>query len=125
MAAFGTAGTTFGGFVIDRETFRRLLPDDRWVLYAAGFVNPNDGNTATISLVYQKNDGTLVTLPGAITQSGGGLIKRVMGPVDLYASPGVPAENIPVVRIHAAKNAGVDGELFSWTLWLRLLPGRQ
>ncbi len=125
MAAFSTTPKTFGGFAIDRSVFRRLLPDERWVIYGAGLVDPGDGNTATISVVYQKDDGTFVTL-GSITQVGGGLTKRTIGPLDLYGTAGVPTnEGVPIVRLRAVKDAGTDGEVFTWSLFLRLLPARQ
>jgi hypothetical protein len=124
VATFGTSGTTFGGFAIDRAIFGRLLPDARWMVYAAGVVDPGDGNTATVSLVYQKDDGTLVTL-GSVAQTGGGATKKRLGPLDVFATGGVPAhEVVPIVRLRAQKNAGADGTVTAWSIWVRLQPRR-
>ena len=121
-ATFSTAGKLFDGYAVNRSVFRELLPDHRWYLYAAGLVNPNDANTATISLRYQKYDTTTVTL-GSVTQAGSGLVKKSMGPFDLFAVGGVPmTETVVVIRLNAQKSAGVDGTIECWNIWLRLLP---
>jgi hypothetical protein len=118
---FGTSLTLFGGVAVDRDTFRRRLPDARWLAYAAGWVDPGDANTATISLRYEKDDGTTVLL-GSVTQAGAGRVKKLIGPVDVFGTGGVPAgEAVPMVRIAAQKAAGVNGTLENWTLWIRYL----
>lgn len=121
MASFGTSTKTFGGLTVDRRVFRTLLPDNRWLLYAAGLLDPGDSNTATVRLVYQKNDGTVVILETA-TKVGGGEGKVTLGPVDLYAVPGVPLEDVAVVRLQFQKDAGADGTCVAWNIWGRLSP---
>lgn len=125
MPTFGTTPVVFGGCVIDRVRFRRKLPDDRWYVYAAGLVNPGDGSTATIELVYQKDDNTFVAI-GSTTQAGAGEVKKVMGPFSLFDTPGVPSnELIPVIRIRASKSGGVEGTLKTWHVFVELLPSIQ
>ncbi len=121
MPKFGTTARLFGGYAIDRSIFRELQKDSRWLFYAAGWVNPNDGNVASLSLVYEKDDGTQIVL-GTVTETGATRVKTSLGPFDLFATAGVPkGETIPVVRLRAVKDAGVDGEIDGWCLWLRLL----
>jgi hypothetical protein len=121
VATFDTTGAVFGGLAVDREVFRRRLPDYRWYVYAAGLVDPRDANTATLELVYHLDDNTLVSL-GSITQAGAGMVKRELGPFDVFNTPGVPAgETIPIVRLRATKTAGVPGEVVAWVIWNRFL----
>lgn len=124
MPTFTTTGKTFGGLSLDRTVFRKLLPDARWMVYAAGWVNPNDANTATISLVYEKDDGSQVTL-GSTTQAGSGKVKKGLGPFDVFGTAGVPAEAIAVVRLMAQKTAGVDGTAEAWTMGYHFLPAQR
>lgn len=125
MPTFNTTGRTFSGLAVDRSVFRQRLPDARWFVYAAGWVNAGDTNVATVSLVYEKDDGAQVTL-GSVTHNTATKTKKVMGPFDVFATVGVPAgEQIPVVRLRASKASGADGTIESWVLWLRLLPARQ
>lgn len=122
MPAFGTSARLFGSYAMDRSIFRELQADSRWYFYAAGWLDPKDGNIATVSLVYEKDDGTQLVL-GSVTQAGSGRVKKSMGPFDLFATAGVPAgETIPIVRLRAVKDAGVDGEIDGWCLWVRHLP---
>lgn len=123
MAAFGTAGRLFGGFAIDRDVFRTLLPDQRVYLYAAGLINPGDGNIATISLVYHKDDNTTVTLLST-TKTGATQQKWTLGPVSMFDAAGV-REAIPVVYLKAQKNAGADGQLMVGCIYPRLIPSGQ
>lgn len=126
MPTFGTAGRTFGGLSVDRSVFRELLPDARWYVYAAGMVDPGDGNVATLSLIYvEDTTGTTHTL-GSTTKTGAGLVKFDMGPFDVFGTSGVPAgEDVPVIQFKAAKDAGVDGTVSAVTLWVRFLPATQ
>jgi hypothetical protein len=122
MAAFGTAGRRFGGYVIDRAVFRELLPEHRILVYAAGIVDPGDGNNATISLRYLTDAIAAVTL-GTVVRSGAGPVKVAMGPFDLFATVGVPAgEQILAIDLHAIKNAGTNGVLWPWNIHIRRLP---
>jgi hypothetical protein len=114
-----------GGIAVDRSIFRRLLPDARWVVYAAGLVNPQDANIATVSLVYTTDAIANVTL-GSVTATGAGFSKKSMGPFDVFGTGGVPAgETIPVIRLVMSKNAGTDALFQTWTIWLRLLANKQ
>lgn len=109
---------------MDRSVFRELQPDDRWWIYGVGWVNPKDANQATIAFMYEKDDGTVVQI-GTVTQSGSGRVKKSMGPFDIFATAGVPAgETIPIIRLAAIKDAGVDGELDGWVVWVRHLPAK-
>jgi hypothetical protein len=122
VPVFSTTAKLFGGYALDRATFREFQADDRWLVYAAGWVDPKDGNIATVSLVYEKDDQTVISL-GSVTQTGSGRVKKNMGPFDVFATPTVPLdESIPIIRLQAIKNAGVDGELDGWNLWVRHLP---
>ena len=125
MPTFPAAGKTYGGLALDRSVWRRKLPDRKWVVYAAGWVNPNDANTATIAIVYEKDDGSQVTL-GTTTQAGAGKVKKTLGPFDLFGTGGVPAgETVPIVRLKFSKNAGVDGTCEAWNLAFDLVPATQ
>ena len=119
-----TTPKLFDAVTVDRSVFRKLLPDARWFAYGSGWVNPGDANTATVELCYEKDDGTIVVL-GSVTQAGAGLVKKQLGPFDVFATAGVPAgETIPSLRLRGAKTAGANGDLANWTVWLRLLPSR-
>jgi hypothetical protein len=125
MATFGTSAKTYGGFAVDRAVFRRLLPDDRWLVYAAGLLSAGDANTATARLVYQKDNGTQIAL-GMATTTGSTEVKSRIGPVDLFGTAGVPAgEDVPVIRMQFQKDAGVDGTCLAWNIWLRFLPANR
>lgn len=125
MPTFDTTGRTFSGLAVDRSVFQKRLPDARWLVYAAGWVNAGDANVATISLVYEKDDGSQVML-GSVTHNTGTKTKKVMGPFDVFATVGVPAgEQVPMVRLKAVKSSGADGTIENWTIYLRLLAARQ
>jgi hypothetical protein len=130
LAAFSTGAPALGanlvgGLVVDRSIFRTVLPDARWFVYAAGLVNPGDGNTATVALQYVKDTGVLVML-GSATAVGAGWAKLSMGPFDVFGTAGVPAgETIPAIVMTAQKNAGVNGTLSAWTIWTRFLASKQ
>ncbi len=114
-----------GAISVDRAVFRRLLPDDRWYVYAAGRVDPSDNDGVTVELAYVKDDNTAVVLGGA-TWTGAGMLKKALGPFDLFGTVGVPrTENIVVVRLQATKLVASTAEMRDWTLWLRLLPSKQ
>ena len=116
---------TFGGLAIDRVTFRELLPDYKWYVYAAGIVYPGDTNTATLTLAYQKDDATYVSL-GTTTKTGASWSKFTIGPLDVFATASVPStESVVIVRFQAAKNTGVDGLVEAVCIWTRFLPARQ
>lgn len=126
MPTFTTSGKYFGGLAVDRSVFRRLLPDYRWYVYAAGLVNPGDANVATLSLRYQRDSTSTFDTLGSETFTGAGLVKFEMGPYDVFGTAGVPAgETIPIIRFHAAKDAGADGEVAAVTGWVRYLPRQQ
>lgn len=122
MPTFGTTPRLFGGYMVDRAEVRRLIPDARWFVYAAGWVDPKDGSTATVEIVYEKDDGSVVVL-GSVTQAGAGRVKVKMGPFDVFAVAGVPGgEEIPSLRLRASKDGGVNGEVDGWCLRLRFFP---
>ena len=113
-----------GGVAVPRAVMRTLLPDARWLVYAAGFLNPGDGNALTVSLRYEKDDTTNVVLTSA-PFSGSGFQKVILGPADVFGTAGVPpGEAVPMIRLYAQKAAGASGLLSAWTLWLRLTSSR-
>ncbi len=122
MPTFGTSARLFGAYAVDRNLSQEIQADDQWLVYAAGWVNPKDANQATVSIVYEKDDQSVIVL-GSVTQSSAGRVKKYMGPFDVFATAGVPAgETVPILRLQASKDAGVDGELDGWTLWVRHIP---
>lgn len=118
----------FGGITVDRFTFRKLLPDSRWLVYAAGLALSGDANPLTLSLVYEADNLALTQLdPVATTVTSVAAVKTTLGPFDLFATAGLPApaETIAIIRLRAAKAAGAAGAVEAWSLWLRLLPAKQ
>lgn len=129
VEAFTTAAPTlvvnsFGGVAVDRSVFRRLLPDARWAIYAAGYLETNDGSNATVGLAYQTDAGALVSLGTVTVSTPGG--KFALGPFDLFGTGGVPnTETVPIIRLTAQKAAGVNGEIMASCVWVRYLPSKQ
>jgi hypothetical protein len=120
------AGNVFSrqALAIDRSVFRELLPDARWLVYAAGFLNSSDGNTVTATLTYQDDSTTVVVL-GSVSHAAG-WAKKVIGPLDVFGTPGVPTgESVPMIRLHFSKATAGTGECAGWCLWLRLLVSKQ
>lgn len=119
MPTFGTTKVSYGAFMQSREIFRPLEADRRWFVYAAGWVDPGDGNNATISLEYEKDDESFIVL-GSVVASGAGRVKASIGPLDLFATAGVPGtESIVSIRLRAVKASGVDGTMDGWNIWVR------
>ena len=117
--------TAFGGVAVDRSVFREVLPDARWAVYAAGWVQPQDANVATLRLVYQKDDVSLVTL-GDTTATGNSWQKIAIGPFDVFGTASVPAgETIPMVRLIVLKDAGTAALVQNWNVWVRFLAAKQ
>jgi len=114
------------GLAVDRSVFRRLQPDARWLVYAAGFADPGDANILTIDLVYQSAAVGLILL-GSTTRTGAGFVKVGFGPFDVFTpgGPVAPTEAIPIIRLGARKNVGATGALAVWNIWLRLLAPKQ
>ena len=121
-----TSPIALGGFTIPWKTLRELLPDDRWAIYAAGWVSAS-GPTVRATIDYQRDDGTYVTVGTQVLPASG---KAEMGPYPVrgaFAIPlGVPAgENIISVALRAAlTSAGTAASLYRWTMWLRMSPRR-
>jgi|GEM_PF-5052069 len=118
-----TTPTVVGGFSIPWDQLRKLLPDERWALYGAGYVVLG-GPAVVASLTYQKDDGTLITL-GTKTFSANGKVE--MGPYPLRGvfadAAGVPQENIVTVALQGAlASSGTAASMTRWTLWLRMSP---
>lgn len=125
MPQFGTTARLFGGLAIDRAYFRTRLPDFQWRVRAAGLVNPGDANQATLALGYVSNAGTFFVL-GSAAFSGAGVQKFTLGPFDVFnPAIGHPlGEPVPIVRLRAVKNAGVNGDLAVANLWFEIVPAR-
>src|SRR5439155_16507091 len=85
-----TTVTDLGGVSVDRSVFRKVLPDHRWLVYAAGRVDPRDADGVIIALAYVEDDSTAVSL-GSVTLTGAGFVKQTLGPFDVFATAGVPA----------------------------------
>lgn len=119
-----TTPTVVGGFSIPWDQLRRLLPDERWALYGAGYVVLG-GPAVVATLTYQKDDGTLVTL-GTKTFSSSGKVE--LGPYPLRGqfadAAGVPnGENVITVALQGAlASSGTAASMTRWTLWLRMTP---
>src|SRR5215475_4018279 len=116
-----TTPTAVGGFSIPWDQLRKLLPDERWALYGAGYVVIG-GPAVVGTITYQKDDGTLVTL-GTKTFASSGKVE--MGPYPLRGqfadAAGVPnGENIITVALQGQLGAaGATASMTRWTLWLR------
>ena len=111
------------GFAVDRATFRQRLKDAQWGLYAAGLVTGSSGSVA-ISLQYVTDAGVLVPLgPAAsILVPAGGFQKAMVGPADVFGSPGVPqGEAVPALALTAQTSSGT-ASLLGWVSWVRFLP---
>ena len=119
-----TTPTVVGGFSIPWDQLRRLLPDERWALYGAGYVVLG-GPAVVATLTYQKDDGTLITL-GTKTFSSSGKVE--LGPYPLRGqfaeAAGVPnGENVITVALQGAlASSGTAASMTRWTLWLRMTP---
>lgn len=122
MPTFGTTAKLFGGYTLKRSLMRTLQADHRWLVSAGGWVDPKDANTATVSIVYEKDDQSVVVL-GSVSKTGSGREKTWIEECDVFGTPGVPAgEEIPIIRFRAVKDAGVEGEVDGWALWIRHQP---
>lgn len=121
-----TTATILGGFTIPFDLLRELLPDDRWAVYAAGWVSaPGPAVKATIS--YQLDNGSLIPVGSATLPASG---KAEIGPFPVrgqFATPlGVPAgENVIAIVLQGELvSAGTAADLRRWTMWLRMTPRR-
>jgi len=121
-----TTPTVVGGFSIPWDQLRKLLPDERWALYGAGYVVLG-GPAVVATITYQKNDGTLVTL-GTKTISANGKVEMGPYPVrgEFADTAGVPNnENVITVALQGAlASSGAAAAMTRWTLWLRMSPRR-
>jgi len=119
-----TTPVTVGGFSIPWDQLRKLLPDERWALYGAGYVVVG-GPAVVATLLYQRDDGTQLTL-GTKTFSSSG--KAEIGPYPLRGplaeAAGLPAgENVVIVSLQGQLAAiGAAASMTRWTLWLRMSP---
>jgi hypothetical protein len=124
MAAVSTTSpVVLGGFMIPWATLRTLLPDTRWALHGAGWVDaPGPAVVATVA--YERNDGSVVPF-GTKTLVAG---KNEIGPFPLRGSfavtAGVPQDEdiVSVVLRGQLAGAGTAASMRRWTLWLRMTP---
>lgn len=122
--AAGTGGLSLGGVAWDRVVTADYVPGvGRWLVWASGLVDPADANGGTVALVYQKDNLAVVTLVSG-TWTGAGFVKKTIGPVDVFATAGVPAgETLPIVRLVATKATSGTMGLTAWTIWSVWIPG--
>lgn len=127
VSAVAGGGNLLGGWSIDRNVFRSLLgADATWMLYAAGGCNPNDANTLTMELSYVSTNGATVTVLGSTTQAGAGYTTKSFGPVDLFGTvSAAKSDTVLQLRLTGRKNAGVNGLMRNWTVWLRIVPEKR
>lgn len=128
MPTFGASPRLFGGFAVDRSYFRKLLPDLRWVLRAAGIVTPGDANGALLELGYVNDSNVFFPITAAdTTVTGASAQKFTIGPALLFNPTDGYALNevIPVVRLRGTKATGVDATITLATIWLEQQSGRQ
>lgn len=117
----------FGGVAVDREVFRTLQPDARWLVHAAGWAKGDATHTATIGLQYESDTpGTVVVLGTVVIAASATYSKFRLGPFDVFGTGGVPAgENVPIVTLTGVVAAGGAGTIRSAAIWLRLLAAQQ
>jgi len=114
-----------GGWTIPWSELRELMPDDRWALMAAGWLNtPSTG--CSLQLTYQKDDQSQVVL-GQLNFATGFIWSKIrIGPFAARGdlAPTVPQnENTVTFNIQAAvATAGQQLWLRRWTMWLRMSP---
>jgi hypothetical protein len=118
-----TSPAVLGGFMIPWATLRTLLPDARWAIYAAGWVD-QPGPAVIASVAYERNNGSLVPFGTATLVAG----KNEIGPYPLRGTfadaAGVPKDEdiISVVLRGQLAATGTAGSMRRWTLWLRMSP---
>ena len=124
MAAISTtAPVVLGGFMIPWDQFRTLLPDTRWAIYGAGWVD-QPGPAVVATVAYERNNGSPVPFGTATLVAG----KNEIGPFPLRGTfaiqAGVPQnENIVSVVLRGQLAAtGTAASMRRWTLWLRMSP---
>jgi hypothetical protein len=118
-----TTPTIVGGFMIPWATLRTLLPDTRWAIYGAGWVD-QPGPAVVASVAYEKNNGTVVQFGTKSLVAG----KNEIGPYPLRGTfadaAGVPKDEdiISVVLRGQLAATGTAASMRRWTLWLRMSP---
>jgi len=119
-------GAMYGGLAVDRSVFRKLMPDARWLVYAAGWINPLDAAGGTVEIVYEKDNAAVVVLGTTAMPGAAGLVKMAVGPFDVFNTATVPqTEIIPIITLKATKAGGVPGALRNWCMWFRFLAPKQ
>jgi hypothetical protein len=124
MAAISnTTPIVVGGFMIPWATLRTLLPDTRWALHGAGWVD-QPGPAVIASVAYERNNGSPVPF-GTKTLVAG---KNEIGPFPLRGTfaiqAGVPQDEdiVSVVLRGQLAATGTAASMRRWTLWLRMSP---
>ena len=118
-----TTPAVLGGAMIPWATLRTLLPDARWAIHGAGWVDA-PGPAIIASVAYETNSGSLVSI-GTKTLVAG---KNEIGPFPLRGpfatAAGVPntEDIISVVLRGQLAATGTAGSMRRWTLWLRMSP---
>jgi hypothetical protein len=118
-----TSPVVLGGFMIPWATLRTLLPDTRWALYGAGWVD-QPGPAVLATVAYERNNGSPVQF-GSTTLVAG---KNEIGPYPLRGTfavqAGVPQDEdiVSVVLRGQLASAGTAASMRRWTLWLRMSP---
>jgi hypothetical protein len=109
--------------MIPWATLRTLLPDTRWAIYGAGWVD-QPGPAVIASVAYEQNTGAIVPFGSATLVAG----KNEIGPFPLRGTfatqAGVPQDE-PIVSVVLRGQLAATGTAASmrrWTLWLRMSP---
>jgi hypothetical protein len=104
-------------------TLRTLLPDTRWAIYGAGWVD-QPGPAVVASVAYERNNGSPVPFGSKTLVAG----KNEIGPYPLRGifavQAGVPQDEdiVSVVLRGQLASAGTAASMRRWTLWLRMSP---
>jgi hypothetical protein len=133
-ALTATSPIILGGIMIpwDRDPkqtqLRTLLPDARWVVWAAGWLsNPN--GTATLGIAAQRDDVTPVLLGQQTFPLHAAFQKVLVGPypargplaLEWKATPSFQADTIQNFNVLGnVQTAGHTVQVRRWTMWVRM-----
>jgi len=117
-----TSPVALGGITIPWAALRTLLPDERWAVWACGWLNTPVA--ITLGINYQANNATTYVL-GQQTFPAQGWGKVQLGPYAAkgpLAPPTVPEENIMSINLFGSLASAGTASVHRWTIWLRLTP---
>lgn len=117
-----TTPVIVGGMTVPWASLRTLLPDDRWAVWAAGWLN--SPVSVTLGINYEGDDSTLYVL-GQQTFPAQAWGKVQIGPYaakGALAPPTMPAENIISLNLFGSLASAGTAFVERWTLWVRMTP---